>query len=109
MGIPAKYSTPVTRVSVTTLLAPGVTPSHEHGTRVRGKYLPHNALPTGTLLEHAVKRDDRYGRDRRAGAPPHRGRAHARPHAAGRARPARGSAPRGGKRAHDTRLPPRAR
>lgn len=44
MGIPPKFSTQVTRVWVTTLLTPGVTPSQEPTAEADGKYLPHNAL-----------------------------------------------------------------
>src|SRR5712691_10145948 len=88
MGIPAKFSTAVTRVSVTTLLAPGVTPSQEHAALLGDKCLPHNVLSAGTLLEDGVECDARHRNDRREGAPPHRGRGLARPYAARRARPA---------------------
>src|SRR2546425_9356330 len=109
MGIPPKFSTLVTRVSVTTLVTRGATPSHEWACAIARKCLPQKGLSTGTLLEDGVVRDTRHGSDRRTGAAPHRGRALARAYAAGRARSARRPAASGRKRALDARLPSRDR
>src|SRR2546426_10224527 len=106
MGIPPKFSTLVTRVSVTTLLTRGATSSHEWPCGIIRKCLPQKGLSTGTLLEDGVVRDSRHGSDRRTGAAPHRGRALARAYAARRARSARPPAACGRERALAAGLPP---
>src|SRR2546426_7018308 len=93
MGIPAKFSTLVTRVSVTTLLARGATPSQASVCTVISKCLPQKCFPPpAPFLKDGVDRDSRHGSDRRTGAASDRGRALARAHAARRARSARGKA-----------------